>query len=44
LAERLRSHWNSPQKRDFADVIKNCYNWDKIAEQTYNLYMDLVKK
>ena len=44
LAERLRSHWNSPQKRDFADVIKNCYNWDKIAEQTYNLYMDLIKK
>lgn len=44
LSGKLKEHLNSPQKRNFADIIKLRYNWDKIAEQTYNLYMDLIKK
>ncbi|MCQ2107278.1 MAG: glycosyltransferase family 4 protein [Fibrobacter sp.] len=44
LAQKLTEFLNSPVQRNFLQVVREHYDWDKIADQTYKVYEELVQR
>lgn len=43
LAKKMRHFMENPVKCDFRQIVKEHYDWDKIADQTMDLYKSLLK-
>jgi glycosyltransferase involved in cell wall biosynthesis len=43
LAKKMRHFMENPVKCDFRQIVKEHYDWDKIADQTMDLYRSLLK-
>ena len=44
LANTIASHLETPAHEDFASIIHEYYDWDKIAEQTARVYRGLLSE
>jgi len=44
LAEKMRHFMEKPVQRDFKQIVREHYDWDKIADQTMNVYKSLMAK
>ena len=44
LAEKMRHFMEKPVQRDFKQIVQEYYDWDKIADQTMNVYKSLMAK
>lgn len=44
LANKLSEFVNSPVQRNYRQIVDEFYNWDKIADQTLEVYKGLVQR
>lgn len=44
LADKMTLFMESPVQRDFRHIVEYHYDWDKIADQTMDVYKSLVRK
>ena len=44
LAEKMTLFMENPVQRDFKHIVEYHYDWDKIADQTMDVYKSLMKK
>lgn len=42
LAKTIERHLRNDVKQNFSAIIREYYDWDKIAEQTAEVYKELV--
>lgn len=44
LAKKLSEFVNNPVQRNYRQIVEECYNWDKIADQTKEVYESLAHR
>lgn len=44
LSAKIEAKWAKSEQPNYLNLVREFYNWDKIAEQTYSVYVSVSKK